>query len=64
MLTVPPILFSRKMFKLVFVLYKLKKKGVEPGDVQKMLLDSDKAIEEHFSLGTGTDGNYDSCAGS
>jgi hypothetical protein len=54
-------LFSRKLFKLVFVLYKLRK-GVEPIDVAKLLLKCDNRDDSHLSLGVTTEGveNLDS----
>jgi hypothetical protein len=58
----PAVLYSRKMFKLVFVLYKLQK-GNDPIEVSK-LIKADKMVDEHISISGKTEFNYDSQAGS
>lgn len=47
--------FAKSIFKLVFVLYKLRK-GVEPLDVAKLLLKTDERDESHMSVGATTEG--------
>lgn len=53
--------FAKQIFKLVFVLYKLRK-GVEPLDVAKLMLKLDPRAESHLSVCQTTEGIENDCS--